>query len=201
MRKATFFFGLLLITILFGCAGTPITRFYVVEIPDQPATNKTFKFPVSIGITRTIANDPYTDDRLIYRESVYEFKFYHYHRWVVQPSRMITDKLVTRLKTSGLFKNVMYQSAENIPDYVLNSHLKSFEEWDRGEQWFGKINLWICLKNQKTHEIIWEKEIQKMHPATERTPLAVVQALSAGLEVCLQEILVELEQEFSHKKE
>jgi ABC-type uncharacterized transport system auxiliary subunit len=182
-------FGLSLI--LVGCAATPNTHYYLIDIPayTQPAA---MPQPVILGIERVTSDDLYSDDRLVFRESPHEAQFYHYHRWITNPPRIVSEKLVTRLKEAKLFKNVVTMPARIPPDYTLQVHLRAFEEWDESEKWYGQVRFSAALIQSTTQEIVWQEDFTRKTAASERKPLAVIQALSKSVDLALNDLLNEL---------
>jgi ABC-type uncharacterized transport system auxiliary subunit len=185
--------------IFMSCASTPSTHFYTLELATTPPSNRPVKYPITISIENIRADEPYSDDRLIFRDSIYEIKFYHYHRWVTHPAKMITEKMVAQLKDSRLFQNVVRMPYHQSADYLLQGSVKALEEWDQGEQWFGRLELVFTLNELSTNKIIWEKEFTAQTPVTQRTPIGVVKALSTSLESCLNQLVAVLDQHFQQR--
>jgi len=185
--------------ICMSCASTHNTHFYTLELAATPTADRPFKYPVTICIENIRADEPYSDDRLIFRDSIYEIKFYHYHRWVTHPAKMITEKMVVRLKDSHLFQNVVRMPAHQSADYVLQGAVKALEEWDQGEQWFGRLELVFTLSEFSTNKIIWEKEFTAQTPVAQKTPIGVVKALSTSLDSCLNQLVAVLDQHLQQR--
>jgi len=179
--------------ILIACASTPNTHFYIIDLPSEKSATNSYRYPVSIVIERLQAEAPYADDRIIFRDSVYEVKFYHYHRWVVPPAEMITNKMYEKIKSANLFQNVNRMSGNMLPDYQLSGRLTALEEWDEAQQWYGQVQLSLALTKHETNEIVWQKDFTSRVPSTQQKPMAVVKALSTGLDNCLNNVIAELE--------
>lgn len=193
MLKSPHFLFLGLLALLIACAGTPTTHFYLLESLSTGA-NLIPKAPgeISLAIEPVAADRPYSDDRLIFRDSVFEIQFYHYHRWVKPPEMMITDKLVAGLRASQLFKNVAQAPSLFPADFVLKGELLALEEWDEGANWFGRVRLGFVLVDWRSREIVWQQEFSRQIPVAAHEPVAVVQALNTGIDQCLQDLVVAL---------
>lgn len=184
---------LFLYILIVSCAGTHETHFYTLNIPEIGPSLQTAKFPFTVGVDRIYTEDPYSDDRLIYRDSLFEVKFYHYHRWVASPSKMVTEMVLAQLKSSGFFQAVQQLPVGELTDYTLSGRIKTFEEWDEGNLWFGKVRIEFRVQKNETGEIVLQKEFTSKINVESREPVAVVQALSLGVEKCTEQMLQELD--------
>jgi len=183
-----------------SCASNSNMHYYLIDFPVKPPATLTSKYQHSLGIEKATAADIIADDRLVYRDSQYEVKFYHYHRWVRSPIKMIDEKLTESLKAANFFKSVTRRPFRQAPDFILHTHIKSLEEWDQQEQWFGRIHLELTLTNTQTDEIVWRQDFKKEQPTKEKKPIAVIEALSSCVEQCLKDINTELDQQFAKLK-
>ena len=184
------FIGILIFFV--SCASTPNTHYYLIESAPVTKTAQSTPRDISLAIDRVTAEMPYSDDRLIYRDSVYEIKFYHYHRWVKPPEMMVTDKIVEQLKTSHICKNVFKSPSPFPPDFILKGQIIALEEWDEGQQWFGRVRLSFSLMNVNSREVVWQQEFFHQTPIAEKKPVAVVQALSTSIDKCLADLVSSL---------
>lgn len=181
-----------LLLLLAGCGGIPDTSYYTVvpqfETPvlgnnHQPAPTKT------IRVERFTADILYEDDRIIYRESEYEVKYYNYRRWAATPRYLVTDRIVDNLRQSGLFHEVLSGPSLNKTDFLLSGRLLAFEEWDRGEQWFGTAAITVQLREANSGDLLWSGEFRHETPANQKLPSAVVAAISHSLQQCANEVI------------
>lgn len=188
MIKSIHIFLLGTLMLFASCASTPTTHYYLLE--SSPVTaRKPVADGISLALEHVTAELPYSDDRLIYRDSVFEIKFYHYHRWVKPPEMMITDKIVARMQSSGICKNVVKAPSPVLTDYLLKGHIVSLEEWDEGQQWFGRVRLAFSLLDVNSHEIVWQQEFSHQTPIPKHQPVAVVQALNASADQCIADLI------------
>lgn len=195
MRKAIYSF--LLINLLLSCGSTPETHYYLMEPPIKIESSNISKYPFVLAVERFNAAPLYNDDRLVYRESKYEAKFYNYRRWITPPAQMVTEQFLDQLKLSGLFKNVVRYPYATRADYLLRGTVKAFEEWDQEKKWFGKVILDLTVENLETHEIIRSDVFVKMTPAEQKNPREVVKALSISLQDCIDEFQKSIDQELA----
>ncbi len=198
--KKYFLFGLILIALfIYQCSSIPDTRYYMIDYPiEMSAENVNPKYEIKLGVPKVSVDPVYNDGRLVYRDSHYEAKFYHYHRWVTDPGRMITDKLIEQLNSSAFFKQVVSYPMFTEVDYVLKVEVKELEEWDETGQWFANVKLHAQLvAKENVRRIIWYKTFEKRNPVQNKTPLDVVKGLNVGIKQCIDEVKMELDQFFS----
>jgi ABC-type uncharacterized transport system auxiliary subunit len=206
--KAAWFFGsfafcLLLFAVCFlpqGCGGVPETFYYTLAFdPGPPFNNGQALFPYALGVEKFQAEVIYDDDRIIYRDSPYEVKYYHYRRWVAPPRHLITEKVLRYLAESGLFEKVVTYPSSGSVKYVLGGRLLAFEEWDEQNNWYGKVNFKAHLYEPSTNRVIWNGQFEHTQPIAKKIPVAVVEAISLGLKKCLDDLVKSLAQELEQQ--
>ncbi len=183
----------LMLFFIFGCGKPPDIHYYLLDVSSKTESKLNSKFDGVIAIAPVTADEVYTNDRLIYRDSPYEIKFYYYHRWVTSPVTLIESKLYSKLKKSGLTTSIMRPPYPIAPDLVLNSHLIALHEIDENEKWFGEVTLLFSLVDLKKNATIWQQEFSNRVPAQQRKPQAVVEAINLAFEKCLDEMIKALD--------
>ncbi len=183
----------LMLFFIFGCGKPPDIHYYLLDVSSKTESKLNSKFDGVIAIAPVTADEVYTNDRLIYRDSPYEIKFYYYHRWVTSPVTLIESKLYSKLKKSGLTTSIMRPPYPIAPDLVLNSHLIALHEIDENEKWFGEVTLLFSLVDLKKNTTIWQQEFSNRVPAQQRKPQAVVEAINLAFEKCLDEMIKALD--------
>jgi ABC-type uncharacterized transport system auxiliary subunit len=182
----------ILVLLLAGCGSVPQTYYYIPTYEMPASANHHAPLGVVIGVEKFQAEVVYQDDRLIYRDSPFEVKYYSYRRWIAEPRHLVTEKAMAHLRHSGAFQNVVsYPSIVKL-DYVLRGRVLAFEEWDANEAWHGKVALSFELLDPAKDEIVWRATFEKMTPAEKKLPVAVVQAVSTSLSLCLDEMVAAL---------
>ncbi len=175
-----------------GCGSVPQTYYYIPTYEMKASANHHAALDVVIGVEKFQAEVVYQDDRLIYRDSPFEVKYYSYRRWIAEPRHLVTEKAMAHLRHSGAFQSVVaYPSIVKL-DYVLRGRVLAFEEWDVNEAWHGKVALSFELLDTTKDEIVWRATFEKMTPAEKKLPVAVVQAVSTSLSLCLDEMVAAL---------
>lgn len=179
--------------LLSACGGVPETYYYTVaplalstlhpEANDSHSTRT-----IVLGVEKFSAEALYDDDRIIYRESPYEVKYYHYRRWAAAPRLLVTDAIIKQLHAARICQNVVSFPSSKHVDYVLTGRIVSFEEWDRGEQWFGRVAFTAQLFDPVTQQLLWSAVFEAETRAEKRVPTAVVEAIAKSLEKCITDL-------------
>ena len=185
---------LFLLPLFYVCSSTvPETHFYMIDYPVQEIPNNSPpKYNVTLGVARFSADPLYAQERIVYRESHYEGKYYNYHQWVTPPAVMISDKIIEQLKTSNLFKHVVDFPRIAKVDYILRGTVKNIEEWDEGDQWFAKVKFDVELIDSRTQELVWQQTFSKKIPVAEKKPFEVVKGINSSVQECIGEVQQEL---------
>lgn len=183
-----------LLAILIGCGGVPVTYYYQVnyELPNPGVGNPAL--PITLAIQQFDANILYEGERIVYRDSPYEVKYYHYRRWVAPPRIIVTQKVLDQYKASGIFRQVVMMPSPVDADFILRGRIKAFEEWDEGDSWYGLVNLSFELQNTASKEIVWENEYSEKTTAQQKDPVKVVEAISQSLKLVIEKSIEDVNQ-------
>ena len=174
--------GLLLLA---ACATAPEVRYFRVD-PARPAPAAEAPLPVTLGVARVAAPEPYRQERIIYRTSPYEVQMYGADRWESSPVDMVGHALLERLRRSGLFRRVVPWRAGDA-DVRLDVRLRRFEEVDEADAWYGVVELEYEVVAGDGTSLLRGGSDQRVR-AEARTVDGVVRALSHGLAVSLDEV-------------
>lgn len=174
--------------ILIACGKVPETRYYTLSYPSAESSNTAPKLNKILGVKKFLADPPCDQDRIVYRESPFEVKFYNYRRWISSPREMLTESAIQHLRASGLFAGVVHAQDRHSIHYLLSGRLLQFEEWDDGGVWQARVKLWLELQSMETRELVWQGYIESQIPVEEKNPLSVVKALNKAAEDCFQQL-------------
>jgi ABC-type uncharacterized transport system auxiliary subunit len=176
--------GLLLLA---ACAAVPETRYFRVEYP-LPAPSVNSPLPLTLGIARLTASEPYHQEQIIYRASPYQVQYYARDRWESPPVDMVNDRLLEQFAASGRFQRVVPWRRGEAPTYRLEPRLQRFEEVDEGDAWFGLVELEYEVLDRDGQSLLRAVASQRVR-AEARNPEGTVEALSRGLRAALDEIV------------
>ncbi len=176
--------GLLLLA---ACATPPELRYFRVEYP-LPGPSANSPLPLTLGIARLAAPEPYRQERIIYRTSPYLVQFYVYARWEAPPVDMVHERLLEQFAASGRFRRVVAWRRGDVLDYLLEARLRRFEELDEADGWYGLVELEYELVDREGKSLLREVMSRRVRSEA-RTMDGVVDALSQGLRAGLDEVV------------
>jgi ABC-type uncharacterized transport system auxiliary subunit len=183
MRTLIFIISLVLLClVLIHCGGVPQTYYYRINYSvDKSQSNET-TLPVTLGIGRFDADILYESDKIVYRDSEFEAKFYNYRRWIAPPKKLITEKVTKEFQNSGSFEKVLKMSDVRDVDYYVAGQILAFEEWDEKETWYGLVTIEFELRNAADADILWNKVITEKTRSANKAPVDVVAAINKSLD-------------------
>ena len=183
---------ILLFVLLVACGSVPDTHYYSLSYPPVDSSTTPPKLNKIVGVKKFIADPPYDQDRLVYRDSPYEIKFYNYRRWICSPREMLTENAVLHLRASGLFAGVAHAHNSQSFDYLLGGRVLQFEEWDETNRWQARVKLWLELQSTSSRKVVWQGYVESQVPVDEKQPLNVVKALSRAADDCFKQLVGKL---------
>ncbi len=172
-----------------ACGGrAPDTHYYDLA---SAARRHSGDGPV-LAIEPLTADEPYDDERMVYRESPYRVDYYHYHRWSASPGAMVSNHLERALESSGRFAAVLREDPKNAA-YVLGGRLIALEEVDVSKRrWLGRVSLELHLRDAATGDVVWSKKLEETEPVARQTPEGVARALSRAMDRIARRLAPEL---------
>jgi ABC-type uncharacterized transport system auxiliary subunit len=173
------------VLLLAACAAAPEIRYFRVEYP-LPGPSANSPLPLTLGIMRLRAPEPYHQERIIYRASPYQVQYYVRERWESPPVDMVNDRLFDQFARSGRFQRVVSWRQGEAPAYRLEPRLRRFEEVDEGDAWYGQVELEYELLDRDGRSLLREVASQRVRVEV-RNPEGTVEALSRGLRAALDE--------------
>ncbi|UCE04905.1 MAG: membrane integrity-associated transporter subunit PqiC [bacterium] len=175
--------------IFFQCSGSiPEMHYYLIDYPiSMKSDNSELVHQIVLGVKRFEAAPLYREERLVYRDSPYEGKYYHYHRWIATPEEMITEKVIEQLSASKLFEQVVAFPKFSQVEYVLMGTIKALEEWDEDDKWYARVQISYELMKNASNQIVWQKTIEKKNIVPHKSPAEVVKAINLGVQQCVAE--------------
>ena len=172
----------------------PDMHYYLIDYPISMKSDQSE--PVHqfvLGVKRFDAAPLYREERLVYRDSPYEGKYYHYHRWIATPEEMITDKVIEQLNASNLFEQVVAFPKFSQVEYILQGTIRAIEEWDEGDKWYARVQISYELLKNVTNQIVWQRTIEKKNVVPHKSPAEIVK----GINQCVQQCVADCEQELA----
>lgn len=180
------------LALIISCAGVPPTYYYRIHY-DMPEHNSPAPLPVTIIIEPFDADALYKGDRIVYRNSEYEVQFYHYRRWVAPPNKIVQESVIEQFRASGVFERVVTSTVPVNAGYILKGNIKSFEELDEGDSWYGLVSIAFELQDKETKKIIWQNTLSERTPASKKEPMEVAKAISQSLKTVVEKTIQEID--------
>jgi ABC-type uncharacterized transport system auxiliary subunit len=172
--------------ILASCGSVPPTFYYRLDYDINTTSSDASAIPVKLGITSLKSDLLYESEKIVYRDSPYEAKFYNYRKWIAPPRKMIGEKLYKEYKQSQRFERVEQLPSNHKVDYVLGGRLLAFENWDEAEKWYGSVAIKFELLDNESREIVWEQTFSEKTIARNREPSEVVIAINQSLNLVIE---------------
>lgn len=172
-----------------ACGGrAPTTHYYDLA---SAARRHAGDGPV-LAVEPLEADEPYDDERIIYRENPYKVDYYHYHRWSASPGALVSRHLERALQASGRFAAVL-RDDQSKATYVLGGRLLALEEVDVSrKRWLARVAIELHLRDAKSGDIVWSRRLEETEPVARQTPEGVARALSRALDRVARRLAPEL---------
>ena len=174
----------LLVLLLTGCFTVPAKRYFEIvalaqDAQPHPKANKALYIePVRV--------DPlYDDDRVIYRVSLYELKYYSYVFWAKRPDGLFRDAMSDYLLYKEGFSRVTLDVLQGDPEIALRTNVRLVEEIDNPKVWFARLAMDLEFLEFKSGRSLLRHSFDRRLPL----PFRKVQALPAVLSRILTEEL------------
>lgn len=196
-HKLVFIF--LFILVVASCGTVPEIHYYMIDSATETFKVDNPKFNKILGVDKFKSEVLYESDRIVYRESQYEVKFYNYHRWITPPADIVTEKVIEQIAASGLFRQVVpFPHICNV-DYLIRGTVKAFEEVDEQDSWYGLVRLKVEFIDMKSNSILWQDIISKKIKVDAKKPVQLVKAIDVSLTECIHSVIPYLEQKLAHE--
>ena len=123
----------------------------------------------------------YETERLAYRLSDHEVRYYGYHKWTSDPARMLTEMVARHMRGSGKFAEVGRNDKMRSPDLVLEGVVEAIEEIDLGKTWKAHLAMRFLLRQGDSERIIMRHSFDLSEACKERHPREVARGISKVL--------------------
>jgi ABC-type uncharacterized transport system auxiliary subunit len=184
--------------ILAGCAGKiRHPSYYTLNLPAPPDPPPAENAKATVAIREFTAPAYLRRGEIVYKTSPESVGFYAYHRWAVDPCEFVTDSVVDRLSTAGIFAHVKRYDGRPDAEYLVSGRLEKLEEID----YQGGVKVEVAIQAQMirfdTGATVWSKAVSKVGNVDKRDIPAVVSAMSNTMGSAMQELLTALPVEMS----
>lgn len=171
-----------------GCSffSTPTKEisFYTLEY-EVNKTQPPEPLPISIRMERFGAAPEYNSSKMIYREAAYNRSAYVYHQWQAKIGDLVYYFMTRDFAQSGFFKAVFTDDSRFPASYRIGGFVNEFGEWDMEPNWMAvsAVNIILFAENEPDvrKRVLFQKTYRTQVKVREKTPVALVEALSEAM--------------------
>lgn len=187
------------VVLLAGCtASVPLTHYYTFQPTQRARAEQTSpQFPYILGVETFEADSPYQQDRIVYRDSMYEVNFYEYRRWLRPPTELVAEAVQRHLEQAGLCERVHTFEMESYSDYTLRGKIELFDRWfDEDTTSHARVSILYQLFDSESRKILWMKRVETTAPITTLDMVDVVKGFETALQQNMQQVVAALDRTF-----
>ncbi|MBK8480066.1 MAG: membrane integrity-associated transporter subunit PqiC [Proteobacteria bacterium] len=164
---------------LTGCWGTPPANeyYYVLAAPTLSGSQRTQRKGPTLAVAPLQVAPGYESQRLVYRGSEHELRYYGYRRWAADPAELATRALIRHLRASGRFARVDDEAHLPQASALLGGTIEAIEELDRGDQTYAHLAATLTLQ-APDGSLLLRHEFDEVRRCAARDPRRVVALLS-----------------------
>ena len=161
---------------LLGCFGSPAAdEFYYVLA--APAQGRNAAQGPTLALMPLQVAPGYESQRLVYRGSEHELRYYGYRRWAAEPGELVTRALMRHLRASGHFARVDDETHLPQAGGQLSGTIEAIEELDRGDATYARLAATLLLQ-RPDGTVLLRHDFDETRPCRTRDPRQVVALLS-----------------------
>ncbi len=185
-------FGILsTLAALAGCTGkVRYPNYYLLNVAAPPAANDSSK-PIlgSLAVREFSAPQFLRQGPIAYKPSPEQLEFYNYHRWAMDPRRVVTNAVIQRVQSRGIFRSVdPFDDHEN-PDCLVTGSVDHLEEVDRGSSVSIEVGLSARLVSLRTGEVLWQGASSRTAKLEQRSVPGIVAEMSQAMGDAVEELV------------
>jgi ABC-type uncharacterized transport system auxiliary subunit len=184
---------------LAACAGKiRYPSYYTLNLPNAvPAANHPAPTLGAVAVQDFDAPGFLRGGPIAYRESATSLGFYAYHRWAVDPRRVVTVAVIHEMQSRGIFRSVDLFDGRGMPDCLMTGAIDHLEEIDEGTNVSVEVGLSAQLINLKTGEVLWQGNSAKRTKLDQRSVPGVVAAMSAQMNNTVESLVSSIQNRVS----
>lgn len=187
-----------------GCGSTTslVRNYYLFHYPIVVKEEISPKnpFPVKVGIKRfTIPPIYERDNKVVFRSSQFQLRYYAREVWVAKPNILITDLVAKHIKQYGIFEQFGKEFIDS-PDYEIIGSIEAIERYDIGE--FGGAHLAMTLKLVRSQDfnVVVEHKFNVIEKLYNSATSALVKEFSQILDAQTDNFIEKIYDHFQKQK-
>lgn len=187
-----------------GCGGTSslVRNYYLLDYPivvkNEIKPQK--PFPIKVGIKRfTIPSIYERDNKVVFRSSQFQLRYYAREVYVAKPNILITDLVAKHIKQYGIFEQFGKEFIDS-PDYEIIGSVDAIERYDIGE--FGGAHFAMTLKlvHSNDYNVVVEHKFNIIEKLYNPQTSALVKEFSQILDSQTDNFIEKINEFFKDKK-
>ncbi len=190
-------------TFVVGCGTVPRRYYFSLAYPMDPDPStweRPALHPYRLRIKPFRIALPYNRPQIVYRQSMFEFRYYPFKLWAAKPQHMFRELVERHLAVHKLCLEVSREYGEELPDYELSGEITAIEEYDSGDVWFGHMSMRFELVRFRDKLPVWFYHFDRKLKVYEKQPVYVVRALSKIAEEEMVRVTAELDAVLSRER-
>jgi len=184
--------GILGILVLAGCFSRPGRQYFDISLTTETVSSDVRSERI-LMIDDVLIDDVYDDYRIVYRVSPYEINYYSFIFWADKPDILIEDSIADYFAEKGLFRDVVQEFDQPVPDWILKARIHIIEEVDEEPAWSARLAMEMKILNAETQDVLVSHRFDRREKLgtnnVELLPVVVSRILEEELEVLTKRIL------------
>ena len=130
----------------------------------------------------------YATTQMAYTTRAYQIAYFRQNEWAETPSQMIQPLIVTTLRSTHYFSDVLSPPHFGRHTFALRTEILELKQDFTSEPAMLQLTMRFYLSREVTNQIISTKELSVREPMRERNPYAGVAAANEAIEKVLREL-------------
>jgi cholesterol transport system auxiliary component len=130
----------------------------------------------------------YATTQMAYSTQAYQIAYFSKNEWAETPSQMIQPLVVTTLRNTHYFSEVLSPPDFGKHTFALRIEILELKQDFTSEPAILQLAMHICLSREATNQIVATKELSVREPMPERNPYAGVVAANEAMPKLLREL-------------
>ena len=130
----------------------------------------------------------YDTTQMAYTTQAYQIAYFSEHEWAETPSQMMLPLIVTTLRNTHYFREVLSVPHFSRHTFVLRTEILELKQDFTSEPAMLQLAMRFNLSREATHQVIATKEISVREPMRERNPYSGVVAANEAMAKTLREL-------------
>ena len=176
----------------------PYKKQYTLDVQTEAPTQRGMMCQdKSLKVSQAFSSNRLMDRQMSYIEGAYREYAFSESEWAQSPNSIITQKLISSIRQSGLFKSVEGYKSRSKSDYLLESTIEEFVQYysEDAKHSYVKAVMHFVLIDAKSSEVISSKSLSKKIELQSLKADEGVSALSKALSEIFKEKNIWLSEE------